>query len=70
MLVTVKSRLEALQEKEVVRVWGFRKELWRENSAGSQAVKIPPLVPSAGAKTKEEARLGGRIDLALKMSMF
>ena len=49
MLVIVKSRLEALEEREVERVCGFIKKFSSEKSAGSQAVSRPPLVPSAGA---------------------
>jgi hypothetical protein len=60
----------ALQTREVVRVWGLRKKFWSEKSTGSQAVRMPPRVPSAGAQTYEEARLDGRKDFALNKSMF
>jgi len=64
--VILKSRFEALQEREVVSVWGLRRWLVREKREGSHAVIIPPLDPSKGEKMKEEESFEGRKDLALK----
>ena len=48
----------------------FYEEILKGEKRSIPSSEGPPLVPSAGAKTKEDERLVGRKDFALKKSML